>query len=80
MVGPQLNRELTLAEAAEAKVEFPHREGVAEQRHMLPPHPLNACTIARSRSRRSMTRLSARSAKCRTSWPASVSRPMMSAK
>jgi hypothetical protein len=41
MVRPELSRELTLAEAAEAEVEFPHREGAAEQWHVLPPQPLN---------------------------------------
>ena len=41
MVRPQLGRELGLAETAEAEAEFPHREGLGEQRHVLPPQPLD---------------------------------------
>jgi hypothetical protein len=41
MVGPQLGSELGLAETTEAQAELAHREGLAEQRHVLPPQPLD---------------------------------------
>jgi hypothetical protein len=40
LIGPQLDCELGLAQPAEAKSELPHREGLAEQRHVLPAQPL----------------------------------------
>lgn len=37
----QLGRELGLVETTEAETQLPHRERLAEQRHVLPSQPLN---------------------------------------